>query len=149
MRRARRAEVRLTRRADARSISAPDTTPELLVVAEFFVQSLTKLFVAHVHNMMLINTMKLLDAYKLHTSVTTASSTPNDSALLSDTVNVPTGKAPPSSPPKLRAHHLGAARAAHDERAARAAAHRRERLLAALQTRRPRYARAQHRRDNH
>ena len=37
MRRARRADVRLTRRADARSTSAPDGAPELLLPITYYV----------------------------------------------------------------------------------------------------------------
>ena len=37
MRRARRADIRLTRRADARSTSAPDGAPELLLPITYYV----------------------------------------------------------------------------------------------------------------
>ena len=138
MRRARRADVRLTRRADARSTSAPDGAPELLLPITYYVLPKNMNFCHMLDYNTIKQTTNTINVPALHISVVAASSVPNHYALPVDTDTVLTGTGTTKFSNMPRCLQLGDDRAAHTRRADRAAARHREHLLAELPTHRQR-----------
>ena len=138
MRRARRADVRLTRRADARSTSAPDGAPELLLPITYYVLPKNMNFCHMLDYNTIKQTTNTINVPALHISMVAASSVPNHYALPVDTDTVLTGTGTTKFSNMPRCLQLGDDRAAHARRADRAAARHREHLLAELPTRRQR-----------